>query len=297
MCEEVVKLKKLRNYSAFSENAEKFCFIYDFCIKHSLTLNSYLENLESVEGFLYKFKHYTFPFSIVFTNSTKALKLAEELAIDGEIVDDFLLAKISGKRIYIPKLKIVESRVYLYNEKIKEFDEDRHVKVSNKALLFFRILRVFNYKLFNHFEYFLNKEFAFFEKSFFKKISLLSEDLLNVYANYKQISEEKKFFFEEMSKLVLSIKLSGLRFFNYNLMFVSTDKNIVFYLPEEFPVDNLISKEKIGIESFPIELRKKEYIDIENVALIKFKELNYFSTHLLKFLKAISGEREDIVDV
>jgi hypothetical protein len=296
MCEEIVKIKEIRNYSAFSEDAEKFYFIYDFCIKNSLTLNHYLENLESVEDFLYKFRYYTFPFSILFTDSTKALKLAEELAIDGKIVDNFLLTKISGKNLYIPKLKAVGNKVYLYDENIKEFDEEKHVKISNKTLVFFRLLNVFDYKLFNGFEYFLNKNFAFFEKSFLKKVSLLSEDLLNIYANYKQISEERKFFLEEMSKLLLSAKLSGFRFFNYNLMFVSRDRDVVFYVPGEFPVNDLISTEKISIENFPTELRKQEYIDIENVTLIKFKELERFSPHLLRFLKAISGEREDIVD-
>ncbi len=296
MCEEIVKLKELRNYSAFSEDAENFYFIYDFCIKHSLTLNHYLENLESVEDFLYKFRYYTFPFSIVFTDSSKALKLAEELAIDGKIVDDFLLSNISGKKVYIPKLKITENKVHLYGEEIREFDEEKHVKIRNKTLLFFRLLNIFDYKLLGGFEYFLSEDFAFFEKYFFKKVSLLSEDLLNIYANYKQISEEKKFFLEEMSKLVLSVKLSGFRFFNYNLMFVSKDKDVVFYVPGEFPVSDIISTEKISIENFPVELRKQEYIDIENVILIKFKEIEYFSPHLLRFLKVISGEGEDVVD-
>jgi hypothetical protein len=296
MCEEIVKIKELRNYSAFSEDAEKFYFIYDFCIKNSLTLNHYLENLESVEDFLYKFRYYTFPFSIIFTDSTKALKLAEELSIDGKIVDNLLLTKISGKNLYIPKLKVVGNRVYLYNENIKEFDEEKHVKISNKTLVFFRLLNVFNYKLFNGFEYFLNENFAFFEKSFLKKVSLLSEDLLNIYANYKQISEEKKFFLEEISKLVLSAKLSGFRFFNYNLLFVSKDKDVVFYIPGEFPVNDLVGTEKISIDNFPIELRKQEFIDIENITLVKFKEIEYFSPHLLRFLKAISSDGEGVLD-
>jgi len=296
MCKEIINIKELRNYSAFSEDAEKFYFIYDFCIKHSLTLNHYLDNLESVEDFLYKFRHYTLPFSVAFTDSTKVLKLAEELAIDGKIVNDFLLANVSGKNVYIPKLKLVGNKVYLYNEKIKEFDEERHVKISNKTLMFFRLLNIFDYKLFNRFEYFLSENFAFFEKSFFKKVSLLSEDLLNIYTNYKQIPEERKLFLEEMSKLFLSAKLSGFRFFNYNLMFVSKDKNIVFYFPEEFPVIDIIGTEKISIESLLIELRKQEYIDIENVVLIKFKEIEYFSPHLLRFLKIISGDKEDVVD-
>jgi hypothetical protein len=296
MCEEIVKIKELRNYSAFSEDAEKFYFIYDFCIKNSLTLNHYLENLESVEDFLYKFRYYTFPFSIIFTDSTKALKFAEELAIDGKIVDNLLLTKISGKNLYIPKLKAVGNKVYLYDENIKEFDEEKHVKISNKTLVFFRLLNVFDYKLFNGFEYFLNENFAFFEKSFLKKVSLLSEDLLNIYANYKQISEEKKFFLEEISKLVLSAKLSGFRFFNYNLLFVSKDKDVVFYIPGEFPVNDLIGTEKISIDNFPIELRKQEFIDIENITLVKFKEIEYFSPHLLRFLKAISSDREGVLD-
>jgi len=263
VCEEIIKLKEIRNYSAFSEDAEKFYFVYDFCIKRSLTLNNYLDNLESIEDFLYKFRYYTFPFSIAFTDSTKALKLAEELAIDGKVFDNFLLVKISGKNVYIPKLKVAGNKVYLYNEKIKEFDEEKHVKINNKTLMFFRLLNIFDYKLSNGFEYFLSEKFAFFEKSFFKKVSLLSEDLLNVYTNYRQMSEEKKFFLEEISKLVLSLKLSGFRFFNYNLMFVSKDKNIVFYLPEEFPVSDIIGTEKISVESLPIEFRKQEYIDIE----------------------------------
>jgi hypothetical protein len=296
MCEEIVKIKELRNYYAFSEDAEKFYFIYDFCIKNSLTLNNYLENLESVEDFLYKFRYYTFPFSIIFTDSTKALKFAEELAIDGKIVDNLLLTKISGKNLYIPKLKAVGNKVYLYDENIKEFDEEKHVKISNKTLVFFRLLNVFDYKLFNGFEYFLNENFAFFEKSFLKKVSLLSEDLLNIYANYKQISEEKKFFLEEISKLVLSAKLSGFRFFNYNLLFVSKDKDVVFYIPGEFPVNDLIGTEKISIDNFPIELRKQEFIDIENITLVKFKEIEYFSPHLLRFLKAISSDREGVLD-
>jgi hypothetical protein len=296
MCEEIVKIKELRNYSAFSEDAEMFFFIYDFCIKQNLTLNHYLENLEIIEDFLCKFRYYTFPFSIAFTDSSKALKLAEELAIDGKIIDNLLLTKISGKNLYIPKLKVVGNKVYLYDENIKEFDEEKHVKISNKTLVFFRLLKVFDYKLFNGFEYFLNENFAFFEKSFLKKVSLLSEDLLNIYANYKQISEERKFFLEEMSKLLLSVKLSGFRFFNYNLMFVSRDRDVVFYVPGEFPVSDFVSTEKISIENLPTELRKQEYIDIENVTLIKFKELERFSPHLLRFLKAISGEREDIVD-
>jgi hypothetical protein len=296
MCEEIVKIKELRNYYAFSEDAEKFYFIYDFCIKNSLTLNNYLENLESVEDFLYKFRYYTFPFSIIFTDSTKALKFAEELAIDGKIVDNLLLTKISGKNLYIPKLKAVGNKVYLYDENIKEFDEEKHVKISNKTLVFFRLLNVFDYKLFNGFEYFLNENFAFFEKSFLKKVSLLSEDLLNIYANYKQISEEKKFFLEEISKLVLSAKLSGFRFFNYNLLFVSKDKDVVFYIPGEFPVNDLIGTEKISIDNFPIELRKQEFIDIENITLVKFKEIKYFSPHLLRFLKAISSDREGVLD-
>jgi hypothetical protein len=296
MCEEIVKIKELRNYYAFSEDAEKFYFIYDFCIKNSLTLNNYLENLESVEDFLYKFRYYTFPFSIIFTDSTKALKFAEELAIDGKIVDNLLLTKISGKNLYIPKLKAVGNKVYLYDENIKEFDEEKHVKISNKTLVFFRLLNVFDYKLFNGFEYFLNENFAFFEKSFLKKVSLLSEDLLNIYANYKQISEEKKFFLEEISKLVLSAKLSGFRFFNYNLLFVSKDKDVVFYIPGEFPVNDLIGTEKISIDNFPIELRKQEFIDIENITLVKFKEIEYFSPHLLRFLKAISSDGEGVLD-
>jgi len=296
VCEEIIKLKEIRNYSAFSEDAEKFYFVYDFCIKRSLTLNNYLDNLESIEDFLYKFRYYTFPFSIAFTDSTKALKLAEELAIDGKVFDNFLLVKISGKNVYIPKLKVAGNKVYLYNEKIKEFDEEKHVKINNKTLMFFRLLNIFDYKLSNGFEYFLSEKFAFFEKSFFKKVSLLSEDLLNVYTNYRQMSEEKKFFLEEISKLVLSLKLSGFRFFNYNLMFVSKDKNIVFYLPEEFPVSDIIGTEKISVESLPIEFRKQEYIDIENVSLIKFKEIDYFSPHLLRFLKVISGEEEAVVD-
>jgi hypothetical protein len=296
MCEEIVKIKELRNYYAFSEDAEKFYFIYDFCIKNSLTLNNYLENLESVEDFLYKFRYYTFPFSIIFTDSTKALKFAEELAIDGKIVDNLLLTKISGKNLYIPKLKAVGNKVYLYDENIKEFDEEKHVKISNKTLVFFRLLNVFDYKLFNGFEYFLNENFAFFEKSFLKKVSLLSEDLLNIYANYRQISEEKKFFLEEISKLVLSAKLSGFRFFNYNLLFVSKDKDVVFYIPGEFPVNDLIGTEKINIDNFPIELRKQEFIDIENITLVKFKEIEYFSPHLLRFLKAISSDGEGVLD-
>jgi hypothetical protein len=296
MCEEITKIKEMRSYSAFSDDAEKFIFIYDFCIKNSLPLNHYLENIENVEDFLCKFRYYTFPFSVVFTDSTKSLKLAEELGIDGKIVDNFLLTKISGKNVYIPKLKIIKNKVYLHNEKIEEFNEERHIKISNKTLLFFRLLNIFNYKLFNGFEYFLNENFAFFEKSFLKNVSLLSEDLLNIYANYKQISEEKKFFLTEISKLILSVKLSGFRFFNYNLMFVSKDRNVVFYIPEEVPINDLVSTEKISVENFPIELRKQEYIDIESVVLVKFKELEYFSPHLLKFLKVISGEWGDVVD-
>ncbi len=296
MCEEIIKIKETRNYLSFSDDLEKFCFIYDFCIKKSLSLSNYLDNLEDIEGFLYKFKNYTFPFSTFFTNSVKALKLAEELAINGKIIDDFLLVKISGKNVYIPKLKIIQNRIYLHSEKKKEFDEEKHVKISNKALVFFRLLNIFGYKLLNGFEYFLNENFAFFEKSFFRKVSLLSEDLLNVYTSYKQISEEKKFFLEEISKLLLSLKLSGFRFFNYNLMFVSKDRNLVLYIPEEFPVKDSIGKEKINVESFPLELRKWEYIDIENVMLVKFREIEYFSPQLLRFLKLVSGEQEDVVD-
>ncbi len=296
MCDEVVKIKELRNYKAFSEDAETFYFIYDFCIKQNLSIDNYLKHLESIENFLYKFKHFTFPFSIIFTDSVKAIKLAEELAINGKIVNNFLLSNVSGKKVYIPKLKITGNKVHLYNEEIGEFDEEKHVKVSNKTLMFFRLLNIFDYKLLNGFEYFLGDNFAFFERSFFKKVSLLSEDLLNIYSNYKQISEERKFFLEEISKLVLSAKLSGFRFFDYNLMFVSKDRNVVFYFPGEFPVSDTVSTEKININSFPIELRKQEYIDIENVVLVKFKEIEYFSPHLLRFLKAISGEWEDVVD-
>ncbi len=296
MCEEVAKIKELRNYSAFSDSAENFYFIYDFCIKHSLTLNNYLENLESVEDFLYKFRYYAFPFSVAFIDSVRALKLAEELALNGKIADEFLLTSVLGKKAYIPKLKVLKNKVCLYNEKIGEFDGEKHVKISNKVLLFFRLLRIFNYKLFSDFDYFLGENFAFFEKSFFKKVSLLSEDLLNVYANYKQLSEERRFFLEEISKLLLSLKLSGFRFFNYNLMLASKDRDVVFYVPAEFSVNDIVSTEKISIENLPLELRKHEYIDIENVVLVKFKEIEYFSPHLLRFLKLISGEREDVVD-
>jgi hypothetical protein len=296
MCEEILKLKEVRNYSIFSEDAEKFLFVYDFCIKKNFDVKVYIENLDSIENFLYKFKYYTFPFSIVFTDSVKALKLAEELAIGGKVVDNFLLTKMSGKNIYIPKLKVVGNKVYLHNEKIKEFEEDKHVKLSNKTLAFFRLLNIFDYKFFNGFEYFLSEDSAFFKKSFLKKVSLLSEDLLNIYSKYKQIPEERKFFLEEMSKLLLSLKLSGFRFFNYNLMFVSKDRDVVFYIPGEFPINDLVSAEKISVENFPMEMRKQEYIDIENVKLIKFKELERFSPHILRFLKAISGEWEDVVD-
>jgi hypothetical protein len=79
-------------------------------------------------------------------------------------------------------------------------------------------------------------------------------------------------------------------------MFVSKDKNLVFYIPEEFPVNDIVGTEKISIDKFPTELRRQEYIDIENVVLVKFNEIKYFSPQLLKFLKVISGELEDVVD-
>jgi hypothetical protein len=296
MCGEVTKIKELRNYASFSKDAETFYFIYDFCIKQSLSINSYLDHLENIEDFLYKFKNFTFPFSIIFTDSAKALKLAEELSLEGKIVGDFFVTKVAGKSVHIPKLKVVGNKVYLYTEKLKEFDKDRHIKISNKSLLFFRLLKIFDYKLSNGFEYFIDDNTAFIDKSFFKRIALLSEDLLNIYTNYKQIMEEKKFFLEELSKLLLSAKLSGFRIFNYNLLFVSKDKNIIFYLPEEFPASNFVDTERLNVERLPLELRKQEYIDIENVVLIKFKEIEYFSPHLLRFLKIISGEWGDVVD-
>jgi hypothetical protein len=296
MCSEVIKIKELRNYKAFSNNAETFYFVYDFCIKQNLSISNYLEHLENIEGFLYKFKHFAFPFSVGFTDSAKALKFAEELSLEGKIVEDFFVTKIAGKSVYIPKLKLVGDNVYLYNEKLKEFDENKYVKISNKSLLFLRLLKIFDYKFLNGFEYFINNKVAFIEKSFFKKVSLLSEDLLNIYANYKQTVEEKRFFLEEISKLLLSAKISGFRIFNYNLLFVSKNKDMIFYLPEEFYTSGFVGAERISVENFPLELRRQEYIDLENVVLVKFKELEYFSPNLLRFLKIISGEWGDIVD-
>ncbi len=297
MCEEIIKIKEIRNYLAFSNSAEQFLYIYDFCLKKNFETINYLENLNEIENFLYKFKYYTFPFSLVFTDSVKSLKLAEELAIEGKILpEDFLLTNLSGKSFYIPKLKIQGNRVYLHNEKIKEFDDKEYIKIDNKTLLFFRWLSIFNYKLLGQFQYFVSDSFAFFEKRYINNISLLSEDLLNIYANYRQILDEKKFFIEEMSKLVLSIKLSGFRYINPNLMFVSKERNLIFYLPKEVPVNDLVGAEKISIDNLPIVIRKWDYIDIEKISLVKFKELEYFSPHLLYFLKLISNEGGDIIN-
>jgi hypothetical protein len=296
MCNEIVKLKELRNYTEFSKDAETFYYIYDFCIKRSLSINDYLENLGNIEEFLYKFKHFAFPFSVSFTDSVRALKFAEELSLEGKVVENFFLTKISGKNIYVPKLKLIGNNIYLFDEKIKNFEEDEHIKISNKSLLFFRLLKIFGYKFLREFEYFVNGNTAFIDRRVFKNISLLSEDLLNIYTNYKQIMEERRFFLKEISKLLLSAKLSGFKIFNYNLLFVSKDRGIVFYLPEESFVSDPVSTEKISIESFPMELRKQEYIDLDNVVLVKFEELKYFSPHLVRFLKIISGDLEGVLD-
>jgi len=297
MCEEIVKIKEKRNYLAFSSSADQFLYIYDFCLKRSFSTNSYLDNLDEIEYFLHKFKYYAFPFSIVFTDSVKSLKLAEDLSIEGKILsEDFLLTKVSDKNVYIPKLKIYKNKVYLYNEKIKEFNDKEHVKIDNKTLLFFRWLNIFNYKFWGKFEYFVSDKFAFFEKKYFNSVSLFSEDLLNIYANYKQTLDEKKFFVEEMSKLLLSLKLSGFKYLDPNLMFVSKERNVVLYLPKEVPANDLIGTEQISIENLPINIRKWDSIDIEKIFLVKFKELEYFSPHLLYFLKSISNEEGGIIN-
>jgi hypothetical protein len=297
MCEEIVKIKQNRNYLAFSNSADYFLYIYDFCLKQNFSINSYLDNLGEIENFLYKFKYYTFPFSVVFTDSAKSLKLAEDLALEGKVLsENFLLTKLSGKDVYIPKLKIQKNKVYLYNEKIKEFDDKEHVKIDNKALLFFRWLSIFKYKFLGQFEYFVNDKFAFFEKKYFNNVSLFSEDLLNIYANYKQMLNERKFFIEEVSKLVLSAKLSGFRYFNPSLMFVSKERNIIFYLPKEVPTNDLVGVEQISVDDLPIKMRNLDFIDIEKISLVKFKELEYFSPHLLYFLKMISNEGGDVIN-
>ena len=298
-CNKITNLFTDRSYSEFAETPEEFLTLYKACLYKSA--NS-AEEFLVIESFLNKFENYSFPFAVSLSLGIKTLPLAEKSAVNGELDKEFLRTKLRSEEIYIPKLKFIDGKVFLYDETYvnsEDTDIEEFIYFGKEYLLFLRFLKIFDYKLDNRLlkNYLVSeKNEVFIRKELLKDYAIASEDIGQVAYSYKD-SFNEGFFIRELSKLLLSLKLSGYRVLVNENFFVNTRTGELVFFDFVRSGHNIVGDtNSLNLTNFIKKIRKGEIVSLEDITLKKFNEAKRISVDLIRFVKTISGTMEGTLD-